>query len=270
MPQKIKKEKGFTLIELLLVIAIISLLSSVSFFSFTEAKKKGEDAKMKAESSEVRKAIELYKQDNDGKVPVYALKGQMVRERGQKNSTTNKTYYEEAMEKLVPKYLPKVPESPSGEGYAYLATEDETQAAFSAYLNSPDSSDSNNNVCSIVGAPEADIIWQDYYSMGDSASLSLTCSQSNVYCYYFDTMVEGNSIYKNICIDNIPVSSLNSYIASGIYGSNKDEVCTTIANANLPTWYPDGLFNTIVTYLNGPYTEPACGGSYENDYCVCI
>jgi len=53
-------QKGFTLIELLVVIAIIGILSSVVLASLSTARNKGNDAKVKAQLSAVRSAVELY------------------------------------------------------------------------------------------------------------------------------------------------------------------------------------------------------------------
>ena len=124
------KENGFTLIELLLVISIISLLSTVFFFNATEAKKKGEDAHMKTEASEVQKAIELYKLDNNGRAPGNT-NGRMVREGSDE--------YASSMQELVNAgYLSEIPTSPSGDSYAYMTTEDGTGAVFAANLNFDD------------------------------------------------------------------------------------------------------------------------------------
>lgn len=59
-------KKGFTLIELLVVIAIIGILSSVVLVSLNSARQKGTDAKIQAQLSGVRAAMEIYYSNNSG------------------------------------------------------------------------------------------------------------------------------------------------------------------------------------------------------------
>jgi prepilin-type N-terminal cleavage/methylation domain-containing protein len=58
--KSVKFKKGFTLIELLVVVAIIGILSSVVLASLSSARSKGNDAKVKAQLSNIRVAAELY------------------------------------------------------------------------------------------------------------------------------------------------------------------------------------------------------------------
>lgn len=60
------RDKGFTLIELLVVIAIIALLSSVVIASLSTARAKSRDARRLADISQVRTALELYYDSNQG------------------------------------------------------------------------------------------------------------------------------------------------------------------------------------------------------------
>lgn len=58
------KSKAFTLIELLLVVAIVSLISSIAVAALTEARNKARYAKFDKEFAELRTVIALYKVDN--------------------------------------------------------------------------------------------------------------------------------------------------------------------------------------------------------------
>lgn len=51
---------GFTLLELLVVIAIIGILSAVGLGSYQKSRKKGSDAKVKADLKEIQNAMEQY------------------------------------------------------------------------------------------------------------------------------------------------------------------------------------------------------------------
>lgn len=59
-----EKRAGFTLIELLVAIAIIGILASVGFVSFTASLQKSRDARRKADLDQVAKALESYNLDN--------------------------------------------------------------------------------------------------------------------------------------------------------------------------------------------------------------
>jgi prepilin-type N-terminal cleavage/methylation domain-containing protein len=61
--------RGFTLIELLVVISIISMLASVVLASTQAAQAKGRDAKRSQQVHQIDLAVQLYKANNNNKVP---------------------------------------------------------------------------------------------------------------------------------------------------------------------------------------------------------
>ncbi len=54
------KKRGFTLIELLVVLAIIGILSTITFSTLQYQRMKARDAKRKADFDALRKSLELY------------------------------------------------------------------------------------------------------------------------------------------------------------------------------------------------------------------
>lgn len=65
----LKSQKGFTLIELLVVIAIIGILATLVLLQLGTARSRARDAKRIADVSQLRAAIELYYEDNNGVYP---------------------------------------------------------------------------------------------------------------------------------------------------------------------------------------------------------
>lgn len=65
----LKNQKGFTLIELLVVIAIIGILATLVLLQLGTARSRARDAKRIADVSQLRAAIELYYEDNNGVYP---------------------------------------------------------------------------------------------------------------------------------------------------------------------------------------------------------
>jgi prepilin-type N-terminal cleavage/methylation domain-containing protein len=66
------KQKGFTLIELLVTMGIIAVLSGMAIFNFNQARIRARDVQRKSDLSQLQKALELYKVDNNGKYPISA------------------------------------------------------------------------------------------------------------------------------------------------------------------------------------------------------
>lgn len=63
---KSNSSRGFTLVELLVVIAIIGILTSVVLVSVSTANKRGKDAVVQSDLSEVRAQAQLYYNTNSG------------------------------------------------------------------------------------------------------------------------------------------------------------------------------------------------------------
>lgn len=55
--------KSFTLIELLVVIAIVGLITNISYSNYLIARQKSRDTKRKTDLYELRKALEMYRQN---------------------------------------------------------------------------------------------------------------------------------------------------------------------------------------------------------------
>ncbi len=63
------KQKGFTLIELLVAMGIIAVLTGMAAFNFNQSRVRARDVQRKSDLSQLQKAMELYKNDNDGSYP---------------------------------------------------------------------------------------------------------------------------------------------------------------------------------------------------------
>ena len=59
-------KQGFTLIELLVVIAIIGILASIVLVSLNDARNKGYDTEVKSEIAQMKNAMEICYDDNNG------------------------------------------------------------------------------------------------------------------------------------------------------------------------------------------------------------
>jgi type II secretion system protein G len=106
------KSKGFTLIELLVVIAIIGLLASIVLVSINSARGKARDVRRKTDIAQMRKALELY-YDNNNAYPVGGL------------YISNSSNWSTFQTALSP-YLEKLPQDPK---------QDSTGAPYSNYFS---------------------------------------------------------------------------------------------------------------------------------------
>jgi prepilin-type N-terminal cleavage/methylation domain-containing protein len=66
------KNKGFTLIELLVTMGIIAVLSGMAIFNFNQSRMRARDVQRKSDLSQMQKALELYRNDNNGIYPISA------------------------------------------------------------------------------------------------------------------------------------------------------------------------------------------------------
>lgn len=89
-----KTEAGFTLIELLVVIAIIGMLSAIVLASLNSTRGKARDARRVSDIKNLQLALEMY-YDSNGAYPPTSGNGNL-----------------NALNILVPNYIPKVPNDP--------------------------------------------------------------------------------------------------------------------------------------------------------------
>lgn len=85
-----RMNRAFSLIELIIVVAIIGLLAAIAVPRMSRASEGAVDARLKADLSVLRSAIELYAAEHNGKFPTIAdWENQMVAEYSDIDGNTN-------------------------------------------------------------------------------------------------------------------------------------------------------------------------------------
>jgi general secretion pathway protein G len=139
---KFKTIKGFTLIELLIVVAIISILSTLLMVNFIAVRQRGRDAERKSNLRQVQSALELYRADQD----TYTLVLANCNSGTGLGSPTCSTIY-----------MNKLPKDPNGGSYYnsgnYYYTTDGTTYSLVACVENTADKDSNITQTPPSGAP---------------------------------------------------------------------------------------------------------------------
>lgn len=96
----VRKTAGFTLIELLVAVAILGILAAAATASYNSAQERARDSKRKSNLAEIKKALELSRQD-----------------------TAAAYYFPNSLTPLSPTYIRTVPTDPkTGASFIYDAT----------------------------------------------------------------------------------------------------------------------------------------------------
>lgn len=67
--KQMNNRKGFTLIELLVAMGIVAVLTGMAAFNFSQSRMRARDIQRKSDLSQLQKAMELYRNDNNGNYP---------------------------------------------------------------------------------------------------------------------------------------------------------------------------------------------------------
>jgi hypothetical protein len=210
---------------------------------------KSQDAHMKQESHQIANAVNLYKNDNNGRVPVGNTHSSNNRNDIVYENNTNDTRaaYMSSMQELVDGgYLPSIPESPTGESYSYYVTEDEDQAVFAVELNFEESGSSNKNSCDAI---EVTSYYENCTSIYEYFNFE-SCSNRDPNDYNPETQT---------CFELGP-DEIENYCSSGLIASQEvpDIVCSIMVLT--PEYY--GVCDNVEL--------PICSGNSNSDYCSCI
>lgn len=123
---RLKFKNGFTLIEMLVVLTIVSILVAVLSANFIQADRQKNDAKRKADLTNLQNAIELYK-NKYGKYPAGCKgAGQWSGEAGSDVACSGGS--NDYIVGLAPEFIPTLPVDPSlngaDSGYRYVTNSD--------------------------------------------------------------------------------------------------------------------------------------------------
>lgn len=114
-------KRGFTIVELLIVIVVIAILAAITIVAYNGVQERARFAVYRSDINTINKAILMYYADN-GVYPGGSTQ----------NCWTNlSTGTGDFITGLVPKYLPKIPDTPNGSTgqnyYAYCFTANGTE-----------------------------------------------------------------------------------------------------------------------------------------------
>ena len=294
-------KKGFTLIELLTVTAIITLLMSMVFFKVTEAKKKGEDAHMKAESSQVARAVYQYKEDNNGKVPGHegiTVTGTGFETYVEGDPITGEEYTAAMQELVTGGYLSEIPTSPAGGDYSYIISADGDDAVFATDLNYENSSGGERNSCEMTEddsgsscTPPGTAPWYggsgyNYHTIPATGSIQGSCTSGGLYGYATGNGFACISRTPAIrdarcnCANSTPINpAITPPQACGL-------ACSGGTNPKAGLWSINGYagyynyqqqllaYNQVVAEYAAcialEESNAICDGSESTDYCTCM
>lgn len=104
-----KTKSGFTIVELSIVIVIIAILATITIVAYNGVQQRGRDTQRKQDIANIRKALELYYDDN-GRYPLGSCTS-ACKINGSWSTTSDGSWANLATA-LVPNYIDKLPSDP--------------------------------------------------------------------------------------------------------------------------------------------------------------
>jgi hypothetical protein len=210
---------------------------------------------MKVEAQQVSNAIALYKNDNNGRVPLHvtAVSGSLYPETDPK--------YKDTMQLLVAGgYIPEIPKSPDGQSYTY-ATDANNNAFFAFKLKQGGSSSNRKNSCpaniTVTGGVKT--------FTGCQADTSGTCvDSSTVECFNNSNNTWSNLFVYCGCSGTTMVTSNSSIMPL--------QICQNyFVSCPFSRINPLSIAPQMCTYtVSNTSNTPTCDGLSTSDYCQCI